>query len=158
MTPRGMAYATFYGGREREARKRMLREERQRQRALYELRRRKLIRVVTKGGRLMVAITEKGLNVSLPYRLAAAPCCPAGEYVVVTFDIPEVRRDVRIQLRRLLLANDFQMLHRSVWYTNRDVLDLLTQWAEHVHADPWIYVFRASHVSIKNRQRKSSKT
>ena len=143
-----MPYATFYGRRDREARKKVLREERQRQRALYELRRRKLIKIINKGGRLMVSITEKGLNASLPYRLKTAPKCSKGEYIIITFDIPEARRDVRKQLRRLLIANEFQMLHRSVWYTDRDVLDLLRQWVQQSHADPWVYVFRANDVFI----------
>lgn len=152
MSPRGIVYARFYGGRDVRAAARVRRAEYQQRRAFYELKRRQLITMRRKGDRLIVTLTEKGLYVSLKYRMRVAKKCPPGEYVLVTFDIPEVLNRTRDQLRYLLREHDFLMLHKSVWYSNVDVLDLLQAWVDRSKARPWVYIFRGSNIVLPMKE------
>lgn len=75
-------------------------------------------------------------NVSPPLIL------PNGLQTIVSFDIPEQHRRARDALRRYLKYLGFQRLHWSVWFSDRDWLERLTDQIKNSKTDNWVSIIQ----------------
>jgi len=120
-----------------------LRELRQAEAALYQLRRSKYIKAKKIGDKMIVHLTAKGLTLTLADSLRRSPKKSTG-YTVVIFDIPENVRLARDHWRWLLKQGGFTKLQQSVWCSQRDVYDLITKFAKKYRLEKWVNVFQAT--------------
>lgn len=116
--------------------------------ALHRLKEKDFIEIQKRGNSLMVALTAEGLAFQARERLRHDPAkLPAGTRCYVTFDIPESCRSVRNTLRWELKQADFVQLHKSVWYTNRDVAKYLTEVVAMAGAERWVTILVGTQIS-----------
>lgn len=66
-------------------------------------------------------VTYKGLNLLAPYISKTLP----SSNLMIIFDIPEVDRYKRTQLRVLLKQLEFKQIQKSVWASNKDSREYL---------------------------------
>ncbi len=59
---------------------------------------------------------------------------------MVVFDVPESERHVRDTLRWILSECGFSMLQRSVWMTDKDVVEPLCALLQGANLDRWIRI------------------
>lgn len=124
-------------------------------RYLYAAKRSKLIETRRTGERMMVRLTDKGYRKVLRAELCAnRKKCSEG-VCLVTFDIPESQKVARETLRRLLRECGFKQLHRSVWFTENDVVDPLCAFVRVNKFTPWVHIFVGKIVSAgRHRNRR----
>ncbi len=123
----------------REARAR--REKRER---LRELRRRELIKVEKQGKRAFIELTEEGKTEVLRERIIRCDTKRRdGRICVVSFDVPEHIASLRNQFRSLLKAADFRQLHRSVWFSEKDIAQSLKELVSRCDMEKWVSIFLA---------------
>ncbi len=126
----------------RKKRKEQAEDRRRKWQALQRLRRQKYIRVRQEGDRIIVALTEKGRDTGLKWRMKTIDRkLSDGQRVYVVFDIPESVKYLRETLRRVLKESHFSMLQLSVWSTDRDVAEDVTIFVKSLQAEKWVHVF-----------------
>lgn len=120
-----------------------------RRRAEYEqrqllavLQRQKWIKIQHTAGNISVVLTEKGKSILRKEKIRCARKCAINEGILVTFDIPERARDVRDQFRSFLKECGFQIVERSVWFSNCQVFDEIREFIKETKSEKWIHVFR----------------
>ena len=123
--------------------KRLQRENYARQ-ALYNLRYSRYVIARRAGHRLMVHLTDKGKEALLSFQLRQADRRLDRRYTVVIFDIPQSARVARRQFRLLLRQGGFIKLQQSVWISQRDVYQLISDLVRHLKLESWVNVFLAS--------------
>ncbi|MFH1111980.1 MAG: CRISPR-associated endonuclease Cas2 [Patescibacteria group bacterium] len=110
--------------------------------ALYNLKYKRYLTAHKIGKRLIVSLTYKGQRALIKERLRQAPTHSRGFYTVVIFDIPETEATTRRQFRWLLRESGFTKLQQSVWVSNRDIWEPLTQFIQQVNIEQWVNVLR----------------
>ncbi len=103
-------------------------------RALYSLKKRKLVNVAYINGEVMITLTEKGVERKLQYDLQTIqipkPVEWDGKWRMLMFDIPEKRRADRESLRRKLKDMGFLLFQKSAWlypYSCENEIDFLAE-------------------------------
>ncbi|OGL66622.1 CRISPR-associated endonuclease Cas2 [Candidatus Uhrbacteria bacterium RIFCSPHIGHO2_12_FULL_47_11] len=113
-------------------------EERER---LRELKARKWIETKKIGEKLMVRLTAKGWQQVLRDRMRCTKTmCKDGRCIIVVFDVPESERHVRDTLRWILAECGFSMLQKSVWFSNKDVMDDLCALLQGTKLNKWVRI------------------
>ncbi|HBV33652.1 TPA: hypothetical protein DIC39_02130 [Patescibacteria group bacterium] len=108
--------------------------------AIRDLARNKYLESQKIGKRLMLSLTDKGQMAVLRYEISwQTKRRDVGTLIV--FDIPESQRLGRDHFRRWLKDCDFKMIQRSVWFTDRDVVDHLQQLVKQLRLSSWIRIF-----------------
>ncbi|MFH1766971.1 MAG: CRISPR-associated endonuclease Cas2, partial [Patescibacteria group bacterium] len=69
---------------------------------------------------------------------------PDGDFCLVVFDVPEDIRKVRWAFRRLLKKADFYQVQKSVWESDREVVEELRELVKQLKAEQYIRVYRAN--------------
>ncbi|MDA1038251.1 MAG: hypothetical protein O2877_01005 [bacterium] len=69
---------------------------------------------------------------------------PADTYSVMTFDIPEDTKDLRLKLRGKLKSFCFEQHQRSVWISTKDCSNELAEYIKLSGAEKWVSVFEAT--------------
>jgi hypothetical protein len=108
---------------------------------LHRLRRRKLIfrRHAERGP--FLHLTPRGRSrVSLPAPRHEPPSAPEGLLYFVTYDIPVGQDAIAKEYRALLKRNGWQRLHRSVWFSDRDIRDTAQFGAEELGIEPCVFI------------------
>jgi CRISPR-associated endonuclease Cas2 len=125
---------------------------RQRQQAARAMMRQKLIKKRKDGDKILITLTDKGIQRVIRLAARRAEACPKHEYILCIFDIPETERFVRRQLRAFLSENGFVQVQRSVWMIEKEIEDVLQLFLDRLGADDeWIQVFRARRVRRTQR-------
>ncbi len=123
-------------------------QERQKiKRALYKLKKQKSLETKKVGDKILYKLTTKGLHQVLLSKIKMqTKTLSNNQYCLICFDIPESARYLRRALRRILKNMQFKQLQKSVWYTNKDIFDLLTLYIQNLQASDWIKVVLASKI------------
>lgn len=102
--------------------------------SLYQLKKRGLIREISKDGKKLIQLTKKGELETLflkAHLKHGATGTWDGKWRLAIFDIPEDTRDKREKLRRLLRQNNFIKLQESVYINpfplNREAVSYLKE-------------------------------
>jgi len=101
---------------------------------LYNLKERKLIRIIRKGDNISIVLTEVGRRRHLSYNIRdlniKKPSIWDGKWRLVIFDIPEDKKLSRDGLRLKLKQLKFLQFQKSAWinpYPCEDEIDFLTE-------------------------------
>jgi DNA-binding transcriptional regulator PaaX len=108
---------------------------------LHDLRRRGLIREKRRRDRVELTLTEHGRGALLRFRVSSAPRRSDAKRLMAAFDIPETHRHARALLRQLLRSSGFRRLQDSVWITDRDAAEALSEWSRVEGIRDWVRVF-----------------
>lgn len=102
--------------------------------ALYSLKRRKLIEITHADGITTIKLTEKGREMKLMYDFdnlsIRKPEVWDGKWRVIIFDIPETKKSSREAFRRKLKIMGFSPFQKSVWlhpYPCESEIDFLSE-------------------------------
>jgi DNA-binding transcriptional regulator PaaX len=114
--------------------------------ALYRLKKRKLIEINKIGNKMIYKITENGLSELLYQKVMKSELLPEGKFCLVVFDIPEDRRDIREELRRVLSRAAFLPIQKSVWASPFDASEELLRFFEFKGRSKWIRIFTADEI------------
>ena len=130
---RNMEWAEY---EERQERKRRF-EERE---YLRYLERQKLIATKRIGEKLRVRLTAKGWQQAMRDKIKCTrTICKSGICVVI-FDVPESERNIRDTLRWILKECGFEMIQKSVWATDKDILDELCALLQGANLGRWVRI------------------
>ncbi|MBI2552540.1 CRISPR-associated endonuclease Cas2 [Candidatus Uhrbacteria bacterium] len=114
---------------------------REKKERIQYLKERKWIETKKIGKKLMVRLTEKGWQQVLRDHIRCTKVmCKDGVCILVIFDVPESQRHVRDTLRWILSECGFTMLQKSVWYTNKDVLEPLCALLQGAKLNKWVRI------------------
>lgn len=92
------------------------------------------------GEKLIVRLTAKGWKQAMRDRIRCTRVkCKSGVCLVV-FDVPESERYVRDVLRDILQGCGFTMLQKSVWMTDKDVVEPLCALLQGVKLNRWVRI------------------
>lgn len=119
-------------------------------RALYALKKQKLIEVQQRGRRVQIALTEAGEQRLLERRIAQAKKYTTNDVVIVVFDIPEEERKTRLLIRRFLSEHHFTQVQKSVWESPYDVGEAMTAFLATMDVGDWIHVYQARRLTLRN--------
>ncbi len=110
--------------------------------AMYELQRKKLLKIDKKAEKAEISFTEKGRTEVLKVKIAACKDrLPSGQSCLVAFDIPERAAKIRYMFRKFLKQSGFMQHQRSVWMSPYNVSDDLRQLVKRFKAEDWISVY-----------------
>jgi DNA-binding transcriptional regulator PaaX len=119
---------------------RLLAEEEQYEvkRRFHQAKRRGLVKESRIGKRLLLSLTNAGVESLDRKAMSAAGPRDDGREVRVLYDIPEQFRSSRDRLRRVLKRAGFTLFQRSVWRTERDVSLILKAWVKRHKLEKWV--------------------
>ncbi len=124
--------------------KRYWQEYRLERTALERLKKRRLIDIRKRAGRLVVELTAKGRAEAIRNEILDGTAkLPKGKYCVVAFDFPEDVRRARQMFRRFLKEAKFEKVQMSVWKTDRDVFILMREFIDRANIGRWVYLLEA---------------
>lgn len=149
--------APYRGGREYIAAIKNAKERKYLKDELGRLKKEKFIKERKTGNRLVLALTEKGRQAALRHRILVSDKINKDKFCVVVFDIPESERKTRSFFRRFLKEAGFIRLQKSVWVSNKDIAEYVTDLVCSASAEKWVNVIEASKISnfiIKKRKQK----
>lgn len=107
---------------------------------LRTLRRQKLVETKQIGEKLLVRLTAKGWQQALRDKIRCANKSPKDGLCVVIFDVPEKERYVRDTLRNILKECGFDMIQKSVWATEKNVVNELCALLQGVNLQQWVRI------------------
>ncbi|MBU1126542.1 CRISPR-associated endonuclease Cas2 [Patescibacteria group bacterium] len=112
---------------------------------INELKKRGRIRIIKNGEKQFFELTQKGYQEALKSRIITkSKMMPDGDFCLVVFDVPEDIRKVRWAFRRLLKKADFYQVQKSVWESDREVVEELRELVKQLKAEQYIRVYRAN--------------
>jgi hypothetical protein len=130
--------------REIVAAKEQFQQEREKKKALWQLKRNKWIKLQKEGVRVEYEITKNGKIAALE---AIMKCTRSllvkGEWILVVFDFPEPARKSRGVFRRLLKRVGFEREQLSVWRTNKNIFYEIDKIIVLLKIDRWVKVYLA---------------
>jgi len=104
-------------------------------RALYALKKRKQIKIESRGNKTIIKITERGRKRKLAYEYEnmriAAPKVWDKRWRLLMFDIPDEAKTARDRFRQKLKAMGFVPFQKSVWvhpYACEDEIDFVSEY------------------------------
>lgn len=110
--------------------------------AIFRLKKRKLIAETNKQNSRAFRLTllgecyQKNKNQPLP------PMLPDELKTIVSFDVPEQHRKARDAMRKYLKSLGFQRLHWSVWFSDRDWSERLSDQIKNSKTDNWVSIIQ----------------
>lgn len=110
----------------------------------------------------LVKTTGTTIEFSLPARQQIQPFVAQkldkNASLMVIFDIPEERSQLRRQFRAVLRQLDFQQTQQSVWVSDFDHKDFLLEIIEDIQAGEWIQLYEAARITNKKLVNEARKT
>ena len=122
-----------------------LEAERERRRisaSIRRLKKRQLLKETKKRQERAFRLTLLGEHYLKNKNQSPPPILPDGQKTIVSFDIPEQHRRARDALRKYLRDLGFQRLHWSVWCSDRDWLERLTDQIKNSKTDNWVSIIQ----------------
>ncbi|EKD47517.1 MAG: hypothetical protein ACD_66C00024G0002 [uncultured bacterium] len=91
-----------------------------------------------------VSFSKAGFEEHIAQLSVSATDLPDNQVCIVSFDIPESERKLHSQVRHLLKRLGFQQMHRSVWFSRKNVSNYIKKlFTSRFKADNWFKVFIA---------------
>lgn len=91
-----------------------------------------------------VSFSKAGFEEYISHLSISAADLPNKQVCIVSFDIPEAERKLRSQVRFLLKRLGFQQMHRSVWFSKKNISDHIKKlFTSRFRTDNWFKVFIA---------------
>jgi len=119
-------------------------ERNERKRILQDLKKQKLFQIQEKGDEVIFKLTKKGGIEALKQKIVnEKEILPEGTFCLVSFDIPEYTRKTRSVFRNFLKRAGFKQLHQSAWYSDIDLVSMLTELVKQLGIEKWVAVFKA---------------
>lgn len=111
---------------------------------IQRLKEQKLLTIREHGDRIILALSDLGRIEALKLHIRCKKQeLPAGEWCLVSFDVPEDVRRTRLYIRRFLKEVGFERLHHSLWRTRKDLVVPMGELIRRMKATSWMRVFRA---------------
>jgi len=108
---------------------------------LMRMKKRRLIDIREREGKLWVELTDKGAAEALRNEiLRCEKKLPEGTLCYVAFDFPQAVRKLRDSFRRFLKQAGFTMSQLSIWKTNKDAAELVRLFVKRSDAARWVTV------------------
>ncbi len=100
----------------------------------------------------VLRLTKKGEQKALQGKAKVRMLQPRkdGKMIMLMYDIPKSRQNVREVFRDQLELLDYQMLQKSVWVSNKDVLEETERTAREYNLSPHINIFVIEKVRVQN--------
>ena len=118
-----------------------------RREVLRRLQKQKLISIKRIKTKILVTLCNHGKHERLRLLIAdTRKKLPNNTYCLVTYDIPEKARDIRLAFRNMLKFGRFTQLHRSVWICHFDVADIIQEFIDQTNSKEWISVFNSAKI------------
>lgn len=136
-------YAAAMGREEYEA---MLRAKDRKHRwaELHALKQRNLLKLREEGNRIVCLLTNDGYATVLKERIIRTKTPLMNGFVcLVTFDVPEDLRDVRLMLRRFLKRAGFTREQKSVWSSPYHVIEPMLELIRLLKCKRWVHIYLA---------------
>ncbi|MEA3272639.1 MAG: CRISPR-associated endonuclease Cas2, partial [Patescibacteria group bacterium] len=114
---------------------------------LRRLKNQRFLKERKRGERLELCLTEKGRKAALRHQILNCDTILKDKFYVVVFDIPERERSTRDFFRKFLKEAGFVYLQQSVWVTQKEILNSLTELISDAKAEKWIKIITASAIS-----------
>lgn len=111
---------------------------------LYQLERRKYLKIKRQGKKFSIVLTDKGIGYNKVRAWKGFKQHKSGWFTVVIFDIPEQMSLQRRQWRILLRIGGFSKLQQSVWVSKNDCYEAVVDFVKGNKADKWINVYQAT--------------
>jgi hypothetical protein len=111
--------------------------------ALTQLKRRRFIEIRKEGDKVWCTLTDKGKAASLRERIRIAEDLPDGYVCMLSFDVPEQERGIRVAIRRQLKDWGFSMDHQSLWTTRKDIFVPFADYLRAVGMSKWFHLYEA---------------
>ncbi len=111
-------------------------------RRIQYLKNKKWIKIKKQEGKMLCELTDEGK--SEMHRRAFTenrPKLPRKTKCLVVYDFPENARRGRDSFRFFLRSCDFKMLQKSVWITDRDVVEAVQKFIRKTGISKWVCVF-----------------
>ena len=127
-------------------------------RKLQRLEKQKLVEIKEKAGKQIVVITDRGRNKILQYSInemtIKKPDIWDGRWWVVSYDLPEKFRRLRLILQRYFLNWNFYPLHESVYLHAYSCKDEVTFLKEYLGIGEYVKVFDVRNIDNDKEFRK----
>lgn len=121
---------------------RVWKERRNAAQTLWRLKRAKYVQDKKVGKKLYISLTEKGAAYAVLRCMSTnTGTLPKGRFCIVSFDIPETQRRIRVALRSVLRQLKFRRVHHSLWISNLNYAQHLKYFIHLNGADRWISIF-----------------
>lgn len=105
----------------------------------------KQLQLIKEGNEVFYQITTKGrLEAIKTVILTKDQYLPDGDFCLVIFDIPEDIRKVRWAFRDLLKRAEFYQVQKSVWESDREVVEEIRELVKALKIDKYVKVYRAN--------------
>jgi len=114
---------------------------------IKKLEEKKLLTIDRVHGYIIASLTDEGIVETIRLLTEYAPELDKDEYCLVSFDVPNVKRRFRDQLRSFLKQAGFEYRHRSVWITKADAAEALGQLFHEAVTAGWLDIYTAKRFS-----------
>ncbi|MEK7530058.1 MAG: hypothetical protein AAB570_03995 [Patescibacteria group bacterium] len=135
----------FSNARARMYRENLYEEQRQVIQCAERLKRRGLLKIEKKAGKIEASLTKKGLERALREAVRVSGG-NSDEWCFVSYDVPEQARTIRARMRFILRSAGFEPIHKSLWYKESDVADIMAAFVRESGLDPWMKVLKGTKV------------
>jgi hypothetical protein len=100
----------------------------------------------------VLQLTKKGKQKAFEGRnkTRALPPRKDGKMIMLMYDIPKNKQNVREAFRDALELLDYQMLQKSVWVSDKDVLEETERAAREYNLSPHIHLFIIEKIVVQN--------
>ena len=110
-----------------------------------EIKEQELLELQIHGNEVVLELTEKGVLEALKGEIRKTKeNLKNGECCIVSFDIPEYIRKTRSAFRRFLKSAHFTQIQRSVWKSEYNVMEPMSELVNRLKIEKWAKVFRAT--------------
>ncbi|MDP3981946.1 MAG: hypothetical protein Q8P70_00070 [bacterium] len=91
----------------------------------------------------IIQLTEKGKSKALEAKTKGTkwPDRKDGKMIMLMYDIPEERKEVRYAFRNALILLDYKLLQKSVWISTKDVLTKTQEAVSNFDLDSYVDIF-----------------
>jgi len=117
---------------------------------IYYLKKQGYIKVKNLRNKKGILFTKKGMGkvLKIKFKIKKKKRRKDGRWMMLIFDIPEKKRDLRNLLRETLYLLGYKMLQRSVWVCPYDVLKETEDFIQRNSLDPYIKLFLIKEIEI----------
>lgn len=110
--------------------------------AISRLEQNGLLKKFNKENKTHLRLTEKGRKILNEHRVSDRKPLPSWDHKwrIITFDIPEEKKQLRQMLRCFLISIGFGKVQRSVWISPHDLQKTVQKYADKLNLSEYIYL------------------
>ncbi|MBU0531766.1 MAG: hypothetical protein ABIG32_00750 [Candidatus Uhrbacteria bacterium] len=112
--------------------------------AIKRMEEQNLFKIKETGDKIMFKLDNKGKQTGIKEAILQTESeLPGDLRCLVSFDIPEYVKETRVVLRQFLKKAGFKQVHRSVWQSKLNVINLMKSLVNEMDAGEWVKVYQA---------------